>query len=234
MSNTLNKPDKKLDRRAFLKLGAGVSAGALAFGGFLPKAFAASCGLTPSQTEGPFYPGEAEFTAENDLTMVPGAPRRALGQVVYIRGTVQDQNCQPIAGVNVEIWQACESGSYNNPKDPNPAPRDPYFRYWGETFTDENGSYYFKTIVPGAYPADNRGWVRPAHIHFKVSKLGYRELVTQMYFKGDALNDKDYILLDLPPAERERVIVDFQPAGPGFESGAKSGVFDISLRSVRA
>lgn len=226
--------EKTLDRRNFLKVGAGISAGALAFGGFLPKALAATCGLTPPQTEGPFYPGEAEFTAENDLTVVPGAPRRALGKVVYVRGTVQDQLCRPLAGVNVEIWQACESGSYNNSKDPNPAPRDPYFKYWGETFTDENGAYSFKTIEPGAYPADNQGWVRPAHIHFKVSKLGYRELTTQMYFKGDPHNAKDYILLDLPPAERERVVVEFQPAGPGFEPGSRAGTFDITLRSVRS
>jgi protocatechuate 3,4-dioxygenase beta subunit len=224
---------KIVDRRKFLKLGAGVSAGALAMGGFLPRALAATCGLTPPQTEGPFYPGEKNFTAENDLTRVPGAPRRALGSVVYINGTVTDQNCRPLTGANVEIWQACESGSYNNAKDPNPAPRDPYFKYWGETFTDDNGKYSFKTIIPGAYPADE-GWVRPAHIHYKVSKLGYHGVTTQMYFKGDPWIAKDLILLGLSPEERERVIVDFQPVGPGMEPGTRIGTFDISIRSVRA
>ncbi|RZA08506.1 MAG: hypothetical protein EOP11_04645 [Proteobacteria bacterium] len=224
--------NKTVDRRNFLKIGAGISAGAMAMGGFLPRALAATCGLTPPQTEGPFYPGEQNFTAENDLTRVPGAPRRALGEIIYISGVVTDQACRPVAGANVEIWQACEAGSYNNAKDPNPAPRDPYFKYWGETFTDETGAYSFKSIRPGAYPADT-DWMRPAHIHFKVSKLGFHGLITQMYFKDDPYNEKDLILQALPKPEQARVVVDFGDAGLGREAGARAGNFDISIRSAR-
>lgn len=147
------------NRRRFLKLSAG-SVGALALSSPVGQALAASCGLTPPQTPGPFYPGESQFQAENDLTRIPGRPNRAVGQVIYVKGQVVDPQCRPIAGANVEIWQACASGKYNNPKDPNPAPLDPNFRYWGETFTDSNGEYAFKTILPGAYPAD-ADWNRP-------------------------------------------------------------------------
>ncbi len=223
---------KELDRRKFLKLGMGVSAGTLMMGSIFPKAWAASCGLTPPQTPGPFYPGESKFTAENDLTRVIADGPRALGQVIYVRGKVLDALCQPVEGANVEIWQACASGRYNNTKDPNPAPLDPNFRYWGETFTNSEGEYFFKTILPGAYPAD-KDWIRPAHIHFRVARLGFRELVTQMYFKGDPYNDKDFILQDLPTAERELVIVDFQPSAVGFEPGSLTGNFDVTLRAVR-
>ena len=118
---------------------------------------------------------------------------------MLVQGRVLDSQCRPIAGADVEIWQACASGRYNNPKDDNPAAIDPHFKYWGETRTDANGAYQFKTIVPGAYPADT-DWMRPPHIHFKVSRLGFHELVTQMYFAGNPLNDQDQILKDVPAA----------------------------------
>jgi protocatechuate 3,4-dioxygenase beta subunit len=222
-----------LNRRKFLQVGLGSTATLAALSGFGTKALAAAgCGLTPPQTPGPFYPGEASFKPENDLTSIPGRPRRAEGQVDYVKGRVVDQLCRPVKNANVEIWQACASGRYNNPKDPNTAPLDPNFRYWGETHTDTKGEYIFKTIIPGAYPADT-DWVRPPHIHFKVSRLGYKELVTQMYFKGETLNDKDLILLDIAPGERERVIVEFRDSPSGLEPKTLFGEFEISLQSVR-
>jgi protocatechuate 3,4-dioxygenase beta subunit len=224
-------PHPTPSRRQFLKLGAG-AAGALALANPLPKAIASTCGLTPPQTPGPFYPGEQSFHQDNDLTTIPGHSARAQGQVVYVRGKVLDQRCNPVVGADVEIWQACASGRYNNRKDPNTAPIDPNFKYWGETTTDQNGEYAFKTIIPGAYPADT-GWTRPPHIHFKVAALGHRELVTQMYFKGDPLNDADLILGDIPPAERAGVVVEFLPSPAGYEPGSLLGEFDITLRTVR-
>lgn len=226
----------ELNRRNFLKYGLGSAASAVALAGLGTKASAAiadSCGLTPPQTPGPFYPGEMNFHPTNDLTIVEGKSRRASGRVVYVKGQVLDPQCKPIAGANVEIWQACESGKYNNAKDPNTAPLDPNFRYWGETDTDAQGNYIFKTIIPGAYPADT-DWTRPPHIHFKVTRRGYKDLITQMYFKDEkALNDKDLILLDIPAHERESVIVDFVPSTPEFEVGSTTGTFNITLRPVR-
>ena len=210
----------------------GASAGAVALTGLMPQALAATCGLTPPQTPGPFYPGEQNFTPENDLTQVPGRTVRALGQVIYVTGKVLDPACRPIEGATVEIWQACASGRYDNPKDENPAPLDANFRYWGEAYSDANGFYSFKTIKPGAYPADAT-WTRPPHIHFKVSRRGYKELVTQLYFAGDALNDKDLILQNVPKAEQKSVIVNFTPSALDLEPGSLSGTFDITLQSVR-
>lgn len=222
----------KIDRRKFLFSSITASAGALAMTGLVPKALAETCGLTPPQTPGPFYPGEKNFKAENDLTQVTGNSKRAIGQVIYVRGRVLNESCQPIANANVEIWQACASGKYNNAKDPNPAPIDPNFRYWGETDTDANGDYLFKTIIPGAYPA-TADWTRPPHIHFKVSRLGQKELITQMYFKGDPLNEKDMILDDVPKSEWDRVVVGFHSSPAGFEPGSLTGEFDINMESVR-
>lgn len=219
------------DRRKFLTKAASSLGLAIAT---IPasKAIAEVCGLTPAQTSGPFYPGESQFKHDNDLTQILGRGQRALGKIVYVKGRVVDSNCEPIPDVNVEIWQACESGKYNNPRDPNPAPIDPNFKYWGEDYTNAKGEYIFKTIIPGAYPAA-ADWVRPPHIHFRISKLGFRELVTQMYFFGDALNEKDAILLQTPVADREKLVVKFQPAGPEFEPFSQLGVFDLTLAKVR-
>ncbi len=213
-------------RRAFLTRGLA----AVATATWMKSAFADSCPvLTPPQTQGPFYPGEREFGQDIDLTQVPGSPRRAIGEVIYVKGRVVDHLCRPVVNANVEIWQACASGRYNNPKDPNSAPLDPDFRYWAQTYSNRKGEYMFKTIIPGVYPADDQ-WDRPPHIHFRVAKTGYRDLVTQMYFKDHPLNDLDLILQNIPGEQREAVVVNFADSLPGFEPNTKTGFFEIVLR----
>ncbi len=212
-------------RRVFLKGLAGLGAAVVC----QKLSASPSCAKTPAQTAGPFYPGESQFFPDNDLTRVPGASRPALGEIIYIEGRVQDLLCQPVADVNVEIWQACASGRYNNDRDPNPAPLDPAFKYWGETFTDAQGRFNFKTIKPGAYPA-TEDWDRPPHIHVRVAKRGYKDLITQMYFKGDPLNDEDLILKSTPADQRSSLIVEFRPVA--IESGATLGEFGITIEKV--
>jgi protocatechuate 3,4-dioxygenase beta subunit len=217
------------DRRKFLKQGL-FATGAFTFLSPAAKALGQACGLTPPQTSGPFFPGEEKFHEDYDLTQIPGHADRAKGEVVMVRGMVQDSHCKPVAGAQVEIWQACASGKYQHAADPNPAPLDPNFKYWAEATTDAQGRYQFKTIIPGAYPADV-GWTRPPHIHFKVSRLGYHDLVTQMYFQGEQLNDADLILKAIPAAQRDSVIVRFE--NDSTNPGIKSGEFVLTLKSVR-
>lgn len=50
------------------------------------------------------------------------------------------------------------------------------------------------------------GWTRPPHIHFKVTKRGYVELVTQMYFPGHELNEID-LLLQRKSVEEQTLMV---------------------------
>ncbi len=164
-------------------------------------------------------------TFVTDLTHVAGSSQKAIGTVVWVEGTVRDISCAPIEGALVEIWQACASGRYNHPNDPNTAPLDPNFQYWGRALSDKEGFYRFKTIIPGAYPADV-DWVRPPHIHFRVLKRGYHELITQMYFAGEALNQKDRILQSLAPTDQSPAIVQFVAPPTGAEP---VGVFDLQL-----
>ncbi|MBX9769193.1 MAG: hypothetical protein K2X47_18095 [Bdellovibrionales bacterium] len=214
-------------RREFLQLGLGLAvAGAV---GSQAQAQSPSCRVTPIQPEGPFYPVDGKLGSDADLTRVKSGQPTAQGQVVYISGIIQDAQCRPIEGATVEIWQACATGRYDHPSDPNTAPLDPHFQYSGYSITNRAGEYMFKTIVPGAYPAGD-GWIRPPHIHYKVYKLGYIELITQMYFAGQTLNDRDLILQRLSKAGQKQVIVDFAPPkASGFEPGALLGQFNVSL-----
>jgi protocatechuate 3,4-dioxygenase, beta subunit len=179
--------------------------------------------LTPAQTEGPFFPDSLPSESDADLTRMAGSKARAKGQEVVVTGVVRDLDGQPIAGAQVEIWQACASGRYNHPRDPNPAALDPSFQYYGHVTTDKKGAYRFRTIKPGAYPAA-RGWTRPPHIHFKVRSPGRAELVTQMYFEGDDLLKDDAILQSLTPVQRKLVVVSFAPA-----ESVPTGEFEIVL-----
>lgn len=217
-----------IDRRKAMQLGLGLGGGLLALSPGL-KALGAVCGKTPAQPEGPFYPAEHQLDEDSDLTFVSGHSEKAIGPVIYIQGVLTDQNCNPVDGAVVEIWQACASGKYNHPGDTeNPAPLDPHFQYWGRALTDQTGHYLLKTILPGSYPA-GEGWIRPPHIHFKIHKLGFLELTTQMYFEGNQYNAKDLILKRLSATDQKKVIVKLRPPEPQFDPNSKVGTFDLSL-----
>jgi protocatechuate 3,4-dioxygenase beta subunit len=233
MSEKIAGPD--LSRRKLLRQTAlGAVAGGITL--LARSAFALpetrSCEATPPQTEGPFYPVRDQLDKDNDLTFVKGGTTQARGQVIYIAGSVVDEECRPVANALVEIWQACTSGRYNHPNDPNTAWLDPNFQYWGKAVSKDDGSYLFKTILPGSYPA-GPGWVRPPHIHFRVLKTGYRELTSQLYFAGQTLNRSDRILQDLSASEQKRVITELKPADPTrFGPEAQIGHFEITLIRV--
>jgi protocatechuate 3,4-dioxygenase beta subunit len=147
---------------------------------------------TPEQVLGPFYPVLPTGDRGADLTRIPGRPGRAQGQVIHLMGRVLNRRGEPMSGAKVEIWQANTYGRYVHPGDTNPAPLDPNFEGHGKQITDAEGRFRFKTIKPGSYPTGVGDWIRPPHIHFDVSGQVSR-LVTQMYFEGDSLNDKDQI-----------------------------------------
>ena len=223
-----------ISRRSLLGAGAGVAAGLIAARLGADPAPAAACSdPTAAQDEGPYYPTRNQPDEDTDLTQIRGKNGRAKGEVIYVRGRVLDPDCQPVEGALVEIWQANAAGRYDHEGDAgNPRPLDPNFQSWAEVLTDKDGKFRFKTIKPGSYPADDKGWVRPPHIHFKVSRRSYHELVTQMYFEGEPLNEADLIRKTLSGDDQKRVTVAFKSSPPGLESGSRLGEFDITLRKV--
>lgn len=184
--------DFTLSRRQLLEMS--IAAG----GAFLltpaDSALAGPAGRTPTseQAMGPFYPVAKPVDRDADLTVIQGKPGQAKGQVIYVMGRVMDLEGRPLPGAEIEIWQANTFGRYTHPGDKNPAPLDPNFEGYGRLVTDLKGRYRFKTVKPAPYPA-SAGWVRPPHIHFQITTKAYR-FVTQMYFAGEPLNEKDGLL----------------------------------------
>lgn len=186
-------------RRTFLK---GVLA-CLPIGVF-SKALRASQ-LTPSETEGPFYPVYAQKDKDFDLTKVEGRKGVAKGAAIFIQGKVMAEDGSPIEDAIVDLWQANSAGRYRHHRDKNKAPLDPNFQGWAIVKSGRDGGFRFRTIFPGIYPASAE-WSRPPHIHFKVTANGYAELITQMYFPGHRLNDSDLLLMQKSDEEIEFMI----------------------------
>ena len=184
--------------------------------------------ITPAQPEGPFYPINLPEDTDADLTKLNGNLASAEGEVVIVKGVVADQDCKPIPGAIVEVWQACKSGKYNHPSDTSAAKLDPNFQYYAMIKADSKGRYSFKTIIPGEYRA-TQNWIRPPHIHYKVSLRGYHELITQLYFKGYQTNRRDNILQSLSRDEQNEVVVDFKKSE---SNKIAQGVFNIKLESL--
>lgn len=185
---------KKSSRRTFIK--SSVMGGAMAV-----AHPALALQPTPKDVQGPFYPLAAQKDQDFDLTQIAGRADAALGEVIVIQGHVVDTDGHPIEGATVDIWQANAAGKYNHPHDDNEAPIDPNFQGWAIVQSGVKGGFRFKTIIPGAYPASAK-WLRPPHIHFKVSKLSYVEIITQMYFPQHELNDVDLLLQSKTAAEQ--------------------------------
>jgi protocatechuate 3,4-dioxygenase beta subunit len=123
---------------------------------------------TLRQTEGPYFK--------------PSSPERAelleagmAGQPIELVGVVLSRACKPIAGALLDFWQADDKGQYDNSG----------FRFRGHQFSDADGRYRLRSIVPGLYPGRTR------HVHVKVQPAGGRVLTTQLYFPGEAQNRSD-------------------------------------------
>ena len=163
--------------------------------------------LTPSQTEGPFYPVRLPKDSDYDL-LRNGTLDYAAGQAAWVQGNVTDTDGKPVAGAQVEIWQADHAGHYDHPGDGSRA--DPAFQGFGRVVVGADGSYRFRTIRPVPYTG------RAPHIHFKV-KLGSRELLTtQLYVEGDPGNARDGIWRRMGEADRAAVTAAFKPGSDGL------------------
>jgi protocatechuate 3,4-dioxygenase beta subunit len=215
-------------RREFL----GYGLGAVAAGGLIAgSAEAATKAATAPVTEGPFYPIHKQQDRDADLTRFDGRKERAEGELTLVEGVVMDADGKPIAEALVDIWQCNAAGRYHHERDPNPAPRDPNFQGWAQVLSDADGRYSFLTVKPGAYSVDKR-WARPPHIHFKVSKRGFHELTTQMFFAGEPLNDADQLFQAIPTDERKSVVAELGKATTADGEEALHCGFDVVLSRV--
>lgn len=163
--------------------------------------------LTPSQSEGPFYPDQALQDADFDL-LKNGNVAYNQGQAAWVSGMVMDPNGKPVSGAVVEIWQCDHAGVYRHSRSSGSAPMA--FQGFGKVQVGTDGRYRFRTIQPVAYPG------RPPHIHYKV-KLGSRSLLTtQMYIAGHAANGQDFLTRSLSADKRSLLEARFAPGADGL------------------
>ena len=154
-------------------------------------------GGTESNVEGPFYVPESQLL-ERPYVL----PQRddEPGERLVFSGTVCSTDGSPLAGAEVDVWQASAAGEYSNFH-----PTVPEGNLRGRFTTDGSGGFEFETIVPPSYgipdtgataqllEAMGRHLIRPGHIHFKVSHPSCRPLTTQIYFEGDPYIDSDVV-----------------------------------------
>ena len=133
--------------------------------------FAQSLKPSPPMAEGPYWK--------------TGSPKRAVlyqqrdtGKRIEVSGKVLDISEKAIPGTKIDIWQTDGKGAYDNSG----------FRFRGHVFTDDSGTYSFKTVLPGEYPG------RTPHIHIKLTSPNGRRLTTQLYFpEYDSRNRSDWL-----------------------------------------
>lgn len=186
---------------------------------------------TPQETFGPFFPVEKPTTHDFDLTQVAGEPGRALGQIMELSGRVLRTDGSPVKAAEIEIWQANAAGRYRHPMDTNPAALDPNFDGVALLRTNDEGSYLIRTVKPGAYP-DPGGGLRAPHIHFDVLANDCR-LVAQMYFPGEALNEKDMLITTMAGRYRDPALTICRQVA-GREPGLLRFEWDVVLPQAKS
>jgi catechol 1,2-dioxygenase len=144
--------------------------------------------LTTANLLGPFWRDGSPPMAQGASIVRSPTP----GDPIFVTAWVQDQAGQGLADVRVDVWQASSEGFYENQ---DPAQADMNLR---ATFTtDAQGCVRFRSIKPVGYPipvngpvgdlirAQGRHNMRPAHIHFLMSKPGYKTQFSQVYSSDD-------------------------------------------------
>jgi catechol 1,2-dioxygenase len=151
---------------------------------------------TASALLGPFWRMNSPRT-ENGGSIVRSATP---GPALFAECRITDPKGQPLAGVEVDVWQASPVGLYEN-QDPNQCEMN----LRGKFTTDQDGRFWFRSVKPAGYPvptdgpvgdllrAQNRHPFRPAHLHFLGFKPGYKTLITQVFVDDDERLESDVV-----------------------------------------
>lgn len=199
-----------MDRKTFIASSALTAFSLSTFGSIIRGMngrFTGDCETT-NDILGPFYRPDAPF--RSDLTY-----NGLNGNRIILKGKVFKSDCITLLkNAIVEIWHCNTEGEYDNDTDE--------FRQRARWKTNETGEYSFKTILPGKYL--NGELYRPSHIHYRVTEKNSKELISQIYFKGDPHITQD------PWASKNNAKLRILPMLPEDTQGNLTIHFDIYLR----
>jgi protocatechuate 3,4-dioxygenase beta subunit len=138
---------------------------------------------TIPEIEGPFFKPRSPHRFDLRESGIAGRPVELLGQVLT-------RTCRPVANALVDLWHADSNGNYDKKG----------FHLRGHVYTDAQGCYAFRTIMPGLYPGRTR------HYHVKVQAPNRPVLTTQFYFPNERANRTDdffhrELVMQIPPAD---------------------------------
>ncbi|TDD80353.1 dioxygenase [Actinomadura rubrisoli] len=193
-------------------------------------------GLTESTVEGPFH-----MVASPPRELGADIAEDGKGTPCLVTGTVAGPDGRPVPGAAVDVWQANDEGFY----DVQQPGVQPPLNLRGLFTADEEGRFWFRSIVPRFYPIPQDGPVgrlldatsrhpnRPAHIHFEVSAPGYRTVTTHLFVAGTPYIDSDAVFGVKPSLVREFPTVDDpeRAAEAGLPNPFRTVNFDVVLRA---
>jgi catechol 1,2-dioxygenase len=178
---------------------------------------------------GPFYRENPPVLPKGASTILKHFDNE---ETAYFEGHIHDTTGAPLANVTMDVWQDAPNGIYEN-LDPD----QPEYNLRGRFETDENGHYAFIAVRPVPYPIpDNETAgellrymghhpMRPGHMHFIISKGGYRPLVSQIFDAESKHLDDDSVF-----AVKESLIGKFEKADPSLGTDLHLK-FDFILRA---
>lgn len=197
------------------------------------------CIVRPAQTAGPYFVDHMLDRSDlrsdpTDGTVKPGVPLALTVAVSRLAGNA----CEPMPGVQVDLWHCDHQGIYSGVKDPEFDTEGRKFLR-GFQVTDAQGLARFTTIYPGWYPG------RAVHIHFKLRSRPPRQpgfdFTSQLYF-DDALSERIYADARYAgrgtPATRnaddrifrqggDQLLLELTPGAGGY-----AGTFHVALQGV--
>ena len=177
------------------------------------------------------------------------SPERALGDTIdsvgtgepcLIEGSVTAPDGTPVPGARIDVWQADDHGFY----DVQVPDAQPLGNGRGLFTADDEGRFWFRSIVPAHYPIPTDGPVgallratkrhpyRPAHVHFIVEAPGHVPVTTHVFVGGSAYLDSDAVF-----AVKQSLVRDFAPvddpdaaARHGLPNPFRRARFDVVLQ----
>jgi catechol 1,2-dioxygenase len=193
-----------------------------------------AAGTTESTVLGPFH-----LVASPERELGADIALDGKGEPCLVTGRVTDAEGRPLPGAMIDVWQANADGFY----DVQQPELQPERNLRGLFTADDEGRFWFRSIVPRYYPipddgpvgsllaATNRHPNRPAHVHFIVTAPGHRPVTTHLFVDDSPYIDSDAVFGVKDSLVRQFPVVDdpHRAAELGFANPFRTVHFDVAL-----